>query len=84
MLAGIATVGMGGAVGLEGPSIYAGATVGSGIQRKFSWLFGDKGGQALLVAGAAAGVSAIFQAPLGGGPCYLHFCLVHQVMSHLY
>jgi CIC family chloride channel protein len=66
MLAGIATVGMGGAVGLEGPSIYAGATVGSGIQRKFSWLFGDKGGQALLVAGAAAGVSAIFQAPATG------------------
>ena len=68
MLAGIATVGMGGAVGLEGPSIYAGATVGSGIQRKFSWLFGDKGGQALLVAGAAAGVSAIFQAPATGVP----------------
>ena len=30
------------------------------------WLFRDKDGQALLVAGAAAGVSAVFQAPATG------------------
>ena len=66
LLAGIATVGMGGAAGLEGPAIYAGATTGSAIQRRLSWLFRDKDGQALLVAGAAAGVSAVFQAPATG------------------
>ena len=53
LLAGIATVGLGGAAGLEGPAIYAGATTGSAIQRRLSWLFRDKDGQALLVAGAA-------------------------------
>ena len=66
LIAGIATVGLGGAAGLEGPAIYAGATTGSAIQRRLSWLFRDKDGQALLVAGAAAGVSAIFQAPATG------------------
>ncbi|HIF65854.1 MAG TPA: chloride channel protein, partial [Acidimicrobiia bacterium] len=66
LIAGIATVGFGGAAGLEGPAIYAGATTGSAIQRRLSWLFRDKDGQALLVAGAAAGVSAIFQAPATG------------------
>ena len=44
-----------------------GATTGSAIQRRLSWLFRDKDGQALLVAGAAAGVSAVFQAPATGG-----------------
>jgi chloride channel protein, CIC family len=64
--AGIATVGLGGAVGLEGPSIYGGATIGSAMQGRLKWLFKEKDGKALLVAGAAAGVAAIFQAPATG------------------
>lgn len=66
LLAGIATVGMGGAVGLEGPSVYAGATAGSQVQDRLTWLFREKDAKALMVAGAAAGVSAIFQAPATG------------------
>ncbi len=66
LAAGIVTVGSGGAVGLEGPSIYAGATAGNGIQRLARRLFRNREGYALLVAGAAAGVSAIFQAPATG------------------
>ena len=66
LIAGIATVGMGGAVGLEGPSVYAGATAGSEVQTRLTWLFREKDGKALMVAGAAAGVSAIFQAPATG------------------
>ncbi|HCB34107.1 MAG TPA: hypothetical protein DEP69_02765 [Acidimicrobiaceae bacterium] len=66
MAAGIATVGFGGAVGLEGPAIYAGSTTGSFMQRRLRPLFRDKNSYALLVAGAAAGVSAIFQAPATG------------------
>lgn len=66
LVAGIVTVGSGGAVGLEGPSIYAGATVGSATQRAARRLFRNREGYALLVAGAAAGVSAIFQAPATG------------------
>ena len=66
LAAGIVTIGSGGAVGLEGPSIYAGAKAGSAIQRVARRLFRNREGYALLVAGAAAGVSAIFQAPATG------------------
>jgi len=34
LLAGVATIGMGGAVGLEGPSIYAGSSLGLWIHEK--------------------------------------------------
>jgi len=66
LAAGIATIGLGGALGLEGPSIYAGSTMGASIQRKLQAVFQEKDNKALLVAGAAAGVSAIFQAPATG------------------
>ena len=66
LAAGIVTVGLGGAAGLEGPAIYAGATTGSFTQNRFKKLFRGQDGHGLLVAGAAAGVSAIFQAPATG------------------
>ena len=64
--AGAATVGSGGSLGLEGPSIYAGATIGASIQHWTKNLFRDKDSKALLVAGAAAGVAAVFKAPATG------------------
>ncbi len=66
LAAGITTIGLGGAAGLEGPSIYAGATTGSFTQKHLKKLFRGQDGYGLLVAGAAAGVSAIFQAPATG------------------
>jgi CIC family chloride channel protein len=66
VLASIATIGYGGALGLEGPSIYAGAAVGSSVQRRFARFFSREDAKLLLVAGAAAGVSAIFKAPATG------------------
>ncbi len=66
LAAGITTIGLGGAVGLEGPAIYAGSTTGSFTQRRLRKLFLGQDGYGLLVAGAAAGVSAIFQAPATG------------------
>ena len=65
-LAGLATLGSGGPMGLEGPSMYAGAVVGSNMQRRLPRLFRDADRRTLLVAGAAAGVSAIFKAPATG------------------
>ena len=53
-------------MGYEGPSIYLGAAVGSVLQRRFSRLFSRDDAKVLLVAGAAAGVAAIFKAPLTG------------------
>jgi chloride channel protein, CIC family len=66
LLASVATLGLGGALGYEGPSIYLGAAVGSALQRRFSRLFSREDAKVLLVAGAAAGVAAIFKAPLTG------------------
>lgn len=66
LLAGLATLGFGGALGFEGPSIYLGATVGSSLQRRLSRFFSREDAKLLLVAGAAAGVAAIFKAPATG------------------
>ena len=66
MLAAVATLGFGGAMGLEGPSLYLGASIGSFLQRRFRWMTGGASTRILLVAGAAAGVAAIFKAPATG------------------
>jgi CIC family chloride channel protein len=66
LLASIATLGLGGAMGYEGPSLYLGAAIGSALQRRFSRHFSREDAKVLLVAGAAAGVSAIFKAPVTG------------------
>jgi CIC family chloride channel protein len=64
--ASIATLGLGGAMGMEGPSLYMGAAIGSALQRRFARLFDGADRRLLLVAGAAAGVAAIFKAPATG------------------
>src|SRR3954464_4411953 len=66
ILASVATLGLGGAMGYEGPSIYMGAAIGSAIQRRASRFFSRDDAKVLLVAGAAAGVAAIFKAPATG------------------
>jgi CIC family chloride channel protein len=66
LMASITTLGLGGALGYEGPSVYLGAALGSALQRRFSHLFSREDAKVLLVAGAAAGVSAIFKAPATG------------------
>jgi chloride channel protein, CIC family len=66
MLAAIATLGAGGAMGMEGPSLYLGASVGTFLQRRFTWMTEGSSTRVLLVAGAAAGVAAIFKAPATG------------------
>ena len=52
--------------GLEGPSIYMGATIGSALQRRWRSLLVGADPNLLLVAGAAAGIAAIFKAPATG------------------
>jgi len=65
-VAAVATLGTGGALGLEGPSIYLGATIGATLQRRFRRIFEGADPNLLLVAGAAAGIAAIFKAPATG------------------
>ena len=70
LLAAITTVGFGGSAALEGPSIYGGGAIGSWLwkrlrnARRFSLDARDR--RIMLICGAAAGMSAVFRAPLTG------------------
>lgn len=66
LAASVVTLGSGGALGLEGPALYTGATVGSSVQRRWSRRFPTSDARVLMVAGAAAGVAAVFKAPATG------------------
>lgn len=67
LLAAITTVAFGGSSALEGPSIYGGAALGSWLWAKLRWLNLDaRDRRIMLICGAAAGMSAVFRAPLTG------------------
>lgn len=66
LLAGAATIGMGGAVGMEGPSIYAGSSIGLWAHERTGSLLRRNNARLLLTAGAAAGIAAVFKAPATG------------------
>ena len=66
IIAGVATLGSGAPMGLEGPSLYMGSSFGDIIQRRLPRAFTPERRRLLLVAGAAAGVAAIFKAPATG------------------
>ena len=80
LLAAVTTVGFGGSAALEGPSIYGGGAVGSWLWARFSSRRRNGQGSTtprglqldgrdrriMLIAGAAAGMAAVFHAPLTG------------------
>jgi len=70
LLAAITTVGFGGSAALEGPSIYGGAAIGSWLWRPLRRIrrlrLDARDRRILLICGAAAGMSAVFRAPLTG------------------
>jgi chloride channel protein, CIC family len=67
LVAAITTVGFGGSAALEGPSIYGGAAIGSWLWTKLRRLrLSDRDRRIMLICGAAAGMSAVFRAPLTG------------------
>jgi CIC family chloride channel protein len=63
-LASSITIGMGGSAGFEGPSLLLGGGIGSLIAQRLN-LDPDEV-KTFLISGAAAGVAAIFKAPLTG------------------
>ncbi len=67
LLAAVTTVGSGGSAALEGPSIYSGGAIGSWLWNKLR-RFGleSRDRRIMLISGAAAGMSAVFRAPLTG------------------
>jgi len=67
MLAAVATIGLGGSAGQEGPSVYAGGIVGVWLWNKLRRVaVTDQDRRILILAGAAAGIGAIFKAPFTG------------------
>ncbi len=70
LLAAVTTVGFGGSAALEGPSIYGGAAIGSWLWAKLHAVRGfrlePRDRRIMLICGAAAGMSAVFRAPLTG------------------
>jgi CIC family chloride channel protein len=67
VLAALATVGLGGSAGMEAPAIHLGSAIGSFVTGKLRRLgYSEDDVKKMAVAGAAAGVSAIFKAPLTG------------------
>ncbi len=65
VLGAFTTLGSGAPLGLEGPAVYTGSAVATLIHRHWSVLRGDAF-HALLVAGSAAGIAAVFKAPAAG------------------
>jgi chloride channel protein, CIC family len=67
LIAAITTVGMGGSAALEGPSIYGGGAIGSWLWTKLGRLHLEpRDRRIMLISGAAAGMAAVFRAPLTG------------------
>lgn len=65
--AAIATVGFGGSAALEGPSIYGGGAIGSWLWTRLRrFRLSERERRIMLICGAAAGMSAVFRAPLTG------------------
>jgi chloride channel protein, CIC family len=67
VMAAITTVGTGGSAALEGPGIYSGGAIGSWLWTRMRRLDLDaRDRRIMLICGAAAGMSAVFRAPLTG------------------
>ncbi len=67
LLAAITTVGFGGSAALEGPSIYGGGAIGSWLWTKLQRLrVRPNDRRIMLISGAAAGMAAVFRAPMTG------------------
>lgn len=58
------TIGFGGSAGFEAPIVATGSAIGSNIARYFKFSREDRA--LLLASGAAAGISAVFNAPIAG------------------
>jgi CIC family chloride channel protein len=82
LAASIATLGGGAAMGFEGPSIYLGAAVGAAVQRRLRPRMWAIDPHTALIAGAAAGVAAIFKAPATGAVFALEVPYQDDLASH--
>lgn len=74
------TVGMGGSVGLEAPIVATGSAIGSNISRVSDLNYQER--TLLIACGAAAGISAVFNAPIAGVIFAVEVLLTETVVSY--
>ncbi|HLO82232.1 MAG TPA: chloride channel protein [Chitinophagaceae bacterium] len=74
------TVGLGGSVGLEAPIVATGSAVGSNIARISDLNYQER--TLLIACGAAAGISAVFNAPVAGVIFAVEVLLTETVVSY--
>lgn len=74
------TVGLGGSVGLEAPIVATGSALGSNISRMSDLNYQER--TLLIACGAAAGISAVFNAPIAGVIFAVEVLLVETVVSY--
>lgn len=74
------TVGLGGSVGLEAPIVATGSAVGSNLSRISDLNYQER--TLLIACGAAAGISAVFNAPIAGVIFAVEVLLTETVVSY--
>jgi CIC family chloride channel protein len=74
------TVGLGGSVGLEAPIVATGSAVGSNISRISDLNYRER--TLLIACGAAAGIAAVFNAPIAGVIFAIEVLLTETVVSY--
>ncbi len=74
------TVGLGGSVGLEAPIVATGSALGSNLGRISDLNYPER--TLLIACGAAAGISAVFNAPIAGVIFAIEILLTETVVSY--
>ncbi len=74
------TVGLGGSVGLEAPIVATGSAVGSNLSRISDLNYQER--TLIIACGAAAGISAVFNAPIAGVIFAVEVLLTETVVSY--
>jgi len=74
------TVGLGGSVGLEAPIVATGSAIGSNVSRITDLNYQER--TLLIACGAAAGISAVFNAPIAGVIFAVEVLLTETIVSY--
>ncbi len=81
MIAGALTIGFGGSVGPEAPTVLTGSAIGSNFGKAFG--LNHRQTTILLGCGAAAALAAIFKAPITGVVFVLEVLLIEMAISSM-
>lgn len=74
------TVGLGGSAGLEAPIVATGSAVGSNVSRISEFNYQER--TLLIACGAAAGIAAVFNAPIAGVIFAVEVLLAETIVSY--